>query len=72
MTAQMKMGAAAQFDLGRAHWLLAVQSLVIVFLSINRLSPLALGYVHPNEFLRWVDLNNMLFLPLASVLSWLS
>ncbi len=51
----------------RIHLLLAGQSLIIVLLSINRLSTLTLGYVLPNEFLRWVDLNNMIFLPLASV-----
>ena len=56
----------------RIHLLLAGQSLIIVLLSINRLSSITLGYVAPNEFLRWVDLNNMIFLPLASaVLSYL-
>jgi hypothetical protein len=70
MTAQAKIGAAARPDLGRVHWLLGVQSAVIVLLSINRLSPLALGYVHPNEFLRWVDLNNMLILPVISLLAF--
>jgi hypothetical protein len=43
--------------LGRWHLLLGIQSLVIVLLSINRLSSLALGYVAGNEFLRWMDLN---------------
>ena len=56
-------------NLSRLHWLLGVQSVVIVLLSINRLSTLALGYVHPNEFLRWVDLNNMLILPVVSLLA---
>lgn len=51
----------------RIHLLLAGQSLIIVLLSINRLSSITLGFVASNEFLRWVDLNNMLFLPLASV-----
>jgi hypothetical protein len=58
--------------MSRIHGLLAVQSLVIVLLTINRLSTLTLGYVLPNEFLRWVDLNNMLLLPLASTVAfWL-
>ncbi|MGH2523931.1 MAG: hypothetical protein ACRDH2_15605 [Anaerolineales bacterium] len=52
--------------LATLHVLLAVQSLVVILVSINRLSPLTLGYVLPNEFLRWVDLNNMLILPLIS------
>lgn len=55
--------------LGGLHGLLAVQSLVVVLLSINRLSPLTLGYVAPNEFLRWVDFNNMLVLPLISLVA---
>jgi len=53
--------------LTRTHWLLAVQTVVVILVSINRLSPLTLGYVAPNEFLRWVDLNNMLSLPLISL-----
>jgi len=56
--------------LGRIHALLAVQSLVVVLVSINRLSRLTLGYVAPNEFLRWVDLHNMLTLPLVSILAF--
>lgn len=62
--------APATSRLGRIHALLAVQSLVIVLLSINRLSSLTLGYVASNEFLRWVDLNNMLTLPLISVVAF--
>jgi hypothetical protein len=56
--------------LGRIHALLAVQSLVVVLVSINRLSRLTLGYVTPNEFLRWVDLHNMLTLPLVSIVAF--
>ena len=41
------------------HVLLSVQSLLIVLVSINRLSALTTGYVAANQFLRWVDLNNM-------------
>lgn len=62
---------AAQSITGRRlswlHTLLAVQSVVIVLLSINRLSTLTLGYVAANQFLRWVDFNNMLVLPLISL-----
>lgn len=53
----------------RIHTLLGVQSLVAIFVSINRLGTWTLGYVLPNEFLRWVDFNNMLILPLISVVA---
>jgi hypothetical protein len=55
--------------LRRIHILLAVQSLVVILVSINRLTNLTTGYVLPNEFLRWVDLNNMLVLPLISTVA---
>lgn len=54
----------------RIHFLLSVQSLVVVLVSINRLGTLTLGYVAPNQFLRWVDFNNMLPLPLMSLLAF--
>lgn len=54
----------------RIHYLLGVQSVLAIFVSINRLSPWTLGYVLPNEFLRWVDLNNMLVIPLISVVAF--
>jgi hypothetical protein len=54
----------------RIHTLLAVQSLVAILVSINRLGPWTLGYVLPNEFLRWVDFNNMLVLPLISLVAF--
>ena len=53
----------------RIHMLLSIQSLVAILVSINRLGTWTLGYVLPNEFLRWVDLNNMLLLPLISVVA---
>ncbi len=53
--------------LRRLHAILAVQSLVVILVSVNRLSTLTLGYVAPNQFLRWVDLINMLPLPLVSL-----
>jgi hypothetical protein len=58
---------AHQPSRARIHQYLSVQTLVIILLSVNRLSTLTLGYVAPNEFLRWVDLNNMLVLPLISL-----
>lgn len=56
--------------LGRIHLLLTMQTVVILLLSINRLSALTLGYVAANEFLRWVDFNNMLILPLISLVTF--
>lgn len=54
----------------RIHLLLAVQSVVAILVSINRLGAWTLGYVLPNEFLRWVDFNNMLVLPLISLVAF--
>src|SRR3970040_277526 len=54
----------------RIHALLAVQSVVAILVSVNRLGTWTLGYVLPNEFLRWVDLNNMLVLPLISIVAF--
>jgi hypothetical protein len=51
------------------HALLGVQSLVGILVSINRLGTGTLGYVLPNEFLRWVDFNNMLVLSLISLVT---
>jgi hypothetical protein len=51
------------------HALLAVQSAVVVLVSVNRLSSLGESYVLPNEFLRWIDLNNMV-LALVSLLAF--
>jgi len=56
--------------MNRIHSLLAVQSLVAILVSINRLGTWTLGYVLPNEFLRWVDFNNMLVLPLISLVAF--
>lgn len=53
----------------RIHFLLAVQSVLAILVSINRLSAWTLGYVLPNEFLRWVDFNNMLVLSLISLVA---
>jgi len=51
------------------HLLLAVQSVLAILVSVNRLGPWTLGYVLPNEFLRWVDFNNMLVIPLISLVA---
>lgn len=51
----------------RIHSLLAVQSVLAILVTINRIGPWTLGYVLSNEFLRWVDFNNMLVLPLISL-----
>lgn len=53
----------------RIHTLLVIQSLVGILVSINRLGTWTLGYVLPNEFLRWVDFNNMLVLSLISLVA---
>lgn len=53
----------------RIHTLLGIQSLLGILVSINRLGPWTLGYVLPNEFLRWVDFNNMLVLSLISLVA---
>ncbi len=54
----------------RIHSLLAVQSFVAILVSINRLGSWTLGYVLPNQFLRWVDFNNMFVLPLISLVAF--
>jgi hypothetical protein len=51
------------------HWLLTVQSVVVLLVAVNRRSDLTTGYVSGNEFLRWVDLINMLVLPVASLVA---
>lgn len=51
----------------RIHILLGIQSLVGILVSLNRLGTWTLGYVLPNQFLRWVDFNNMLVLSLISL-----
>jgi hypothetical protein len=57
-------------NMNRIHTLLAVQSVVAILVSLNRLGTWTLGYVLPNEFLRWVDFNNMLVLPLISLVAF--
>ncbi|MBN8654150.1 MAG: hypothetical protein J0M11_00330 [Anaerolineae bacterium] len=52
----------------RIHILLSIQSLLAILVSINRLGSWTLGYVSPNEFLRWVDLNNI-FISFVSLIA---
>lgn len=61
--------AKADPSLRVTHLLLTVQSAVVVLVSVNRLTALGQAYVSPNEFLRWLDLTNMV-LALASLLAF--
>lgn len=69
-TLLVNSGQKTAVSLQRIHGLLAVQSLVVILVSINRLGPWTLGYVAANEFLRWVDFFNMLVLPLISLVAF--
>jgi hypothetical protein len=60
----------ATSNLNNIHILLFVQTVIIIFASINRLGRFTLGYVAENEFLRWVDLLNMVVFPLASMVAF--
>lgn len=53
----------------RIHALLGIQSLVGILVSVNLLGIWTLGSVLPNQFLRWVDFNNMLVLSLISMVA---
>ncbi len=55
----------------RLHLLLGIQSAIIVLLSINRLSDATTGFVAGNEFLRWVDLNNLVLAGATLVTAYL-
>jgi hypothetical protein len=52
----------------RINILLGIQSLLGILVSLNRLGTWSLGYVLANEFLRWVDFNNIL-LALVSMIA---
>jgi hypothetical protein len=56
--------------LGAIHILLGVQTVVVLLGSLNRLTSLNAGYVAPNQFLRWIEIHNMLTLPLVSILAY--
>ena len=53
--------------MARVHVLLTGLSLVIVSLSINRLGSFTQNRLEPYEFLRWLDVNAMLPIPIASI-----
>lgn len=55
----------------RIHILLSVQSLLAILVSVNRLGTWTPGYALPNQFLRWVDLNNMLVALISLVTGYL-
>jgi hypothetical protein len=59
-----------RISLPHIHLLLTVQTVVVILVSANRLGPWTAGYVAANEFLRWVDLLNMLVLPLISLVAF--
>lgn len=69
-TLLVNSGHRVVVSLQRIHGLLAAQSLVVILVSLNRLGPWTTGYVAANEFLRWVDLLNMLALPLISLVAF--
>ncbi len=52
----------------RLHVLLGLQSAIVVLVSVNRRSDLTTGFVADNEFLRWVDLDNLI-LAIASLVT---
>ena len=60
----------AAASLGTLHILLGVQTLVVLLGSVNRLTSLNAGYVAANQFLRWIEIHNMLTLPLVSILAY--
>jgi hypothetical protein len=55
----------------RLHLLLSIQSGIIVLLSINRLSDATTRFVADNEFLRWVDLDNLILAGATLITSYL-
>lgn len=69
-TLQLNVGQRTAVSLTRIHTWLAVQTVVVILVSLNRLGPWTTGYVAANEFLRWVDLLNMLALPLISLVAF--
>jgi len=52
----------------RILWIFTGLSVVILLLSLNRLTSLTSSYLEPHEFLRWLDFNAMIPIPLASIL----
>ena len=68
MTQQNLLASTSR--LMRIHILLAIQTLVVLLGSINRLGSFTIGFVSTTEFLRWVDLINMLPLPILSLVAF--
>lgn len=54
--------------MNRIHLILTGLSATIILLSLNRLTTATLGYLQPFEFLRWLDFNAMLPIPLFSII----
>ncbi|MBI2011964.1 hypothetical protein HYS91_04300 [Candidatus Daviesbacteria bacterium] len=52
----------------KIHLILTGLSLTILLLSINRLTNLTQSYLQPYDFLRWLDFNAMIPIPLISVI----
>src|SRR3989344_1080222 len=52
----------------RILWILTGLSATILLLSLNRLTSITSGYLQPFEFLRFLDFNAMIPIPLASIL----
>ena len=52
----------------KIHLILTGLSINIILLSLNRLTKLTSSYLEPFEFLRWLDFNAMLPIPLMAVL----
>ena len=52
----------------RVHLILTGLTLTIILLSINRLTNFTQNYLQPFEFLRWLDFNAMLPIPLMSII----
>ena len=52
----------------KIHLLLTGLSAVILLLSFNRLTSFTLSYLQPYDFLRWLDFNAMIPIPLLSII----
>ncbi len=61
------MRSIAPAGLHRLHAYLAIQSVTALLVGLNRRGGLTDGYLSGNEFFRWVDLLNLLALPIASL-----
>ncbi|MEK7517037.1 MAG: hypothetical protein AAB583_00675 [Patescibacteria group bacterium] len=52
----------------KIHLLLTGLSVTILLLSLNRFTSFTLSYLQPYDFLRWLDFNAMIPIPLLSIL----